>query len=91
MKRQKVKFHRNDKRPGGLNTSLSYHKKMIKKNNKIYWQAVEKPTGKIIKQSFFEEDVDKLVNFQNKHKQWQLTGGIPLFLCDNINNINITN
>lgn len=84
MKKQKVRFHRNDQRPGGLNQSLSYHKKMIKKNNKIFWQAIEKPTGTIIRQSFFEEDVSDLVSFHNKHKQWQLNGGIPKFLCDNI-------
>jgi len=82
MKRQKVNFGRYDKRPGGLDRPLSYHKKMIKKNNKIYWQAVEKPTGTIIRQSFFEEDVDNLVRFQNKHRQWQLSGGIPKSLCD---------
>jgi hypothetical protein len=55
---------------------------MIKKNNKIFWQAIEKPTGTIVRQSFFEEDVNDLVSFHNKHKQWQLNGGIPKFLCD---------
>jgi len=53
-------------------------------NNKIYWRAIERPTKKIIKQSFFEEDIDNLVRFHNKHRQWQLNGGIPKFLCDNI-------
>lgn len=84
MKKQKVRFHRNDQRPGHLKEQLSYHKKMVKRKGSIFWQAVEQPTGTIIIQSFFEEDVDKLVNFQNTHRQWQSNGGIPKFLCDNI-------
>jgi len=84
MKRQKVNFHRKDKRPGGLRETLSYYKTMIKIDGKIYWRAIERPTNKIIKQSFFEEDIDNLVRFHNKHRQWQLSGGIPKFLCDNI-------
>ena len=84
MKKQKVRFHRNDKRPGHLGSQLSYEKKMVKSNNKIQWQAVERPTGTIIRQSFFEEDIENIVNFQNKHRQWQSNGGIPKFLCDNI-------
>jgi hypothetical protein len=84
MKRQKVRFHKNDQRPGNLVKQLSYQKKMVKSNNKILWQAIERPTGTIIRQSFFEEDIENLVNFQNKNRQWQLNGGIPKFLCDNI-------
>ena len=84
MKKQKVRFHRNDKRPGPLGSQLIYEKKMVKSNNKIMWQAVEQPTGTIIRQSFFEEDIENIVKFQNTHRQWQLNGGIPKFLCDNI-------
>jgi hypothetical protein len=57
---------------------------MVKSNNKIQWQAIERPTGTIIRQSFFEEDIENIVNFQNTHRQWQSNGGIPKFLCDNI-------
>jgi hypothetical protein len=84
MKRQKVKFHKNDKRPGYLSEQLSYEKKMVKKGKNIFWQAVEQPTGTIIRQSFFEEDIEDLVKFQNENRQWQRNGGIPKFLCDNI-------
>lgn len=84
MKRQKVKFHKNDKRPGYLSEQLSYEKKMVKKNKSIFWQAIEQPTGTIIRQSFFEEDIENLVKFQNENRQWQRNGGIPKFLCDNI-------
>jgi hypothetical protein len=84
MKRQKVRFHKSDKRPGHLGEQLSYEKKMIKKDKNIFWQAIEQPTGTIIRQSFFEEDVDNLVKFQNENRQWQRNGGIPNFLCDNI-------
>jgi hypothetical protein len=54
---------------------------MVKKRGKILWQALEMPTKSIIIESFFEEDVKKLVKFQNKHKVWQDNGGIPKFLC----------
>jgi hypothetical protein len=84
MKRQKVRFHKSDKRPGFLSETLSYEKKMIKKGKSIYWQAIEQPTGTIVKQSFFEEDIEELISFQNKNKQWQRNGGIPRFLCDTI-------
>ena len=84
MKKQKVRFHRNDRRPGGLNQNLIYEKKMVKRKGHIHWQAIEQPTGTVIRQSFFEEDIEQLVSFQNKHRVWQLNGGIPLFLCDNI-------
>ena len=84
MKKQKVRFHKSDKIPGPLGEQLSYEKKMIKRKNNIYWQAIEQPTGTIITQSFFEEDIEDLVKFQNTHRQWQPNGGIPKFLCDNI-------
>lgn len=84
MKKQKVRFHRNDKRPSHLGTQLSYEKIMVKRKNQIYWQAIEQPTGTIIRQSFFEEDIEDIVKFQNTHRQWQPNGGIPKFLCDNI-------
>ena len=60
---------------------LYYKAEMIKKHGKILWQALEMPTKSIIIESFFEEDVKKLVKFQNKHKVWQDNGGIPKFLC----------
>jgi hypothetical protein len=84
MKRQKVRFHKSDRRPSHLGGQLSYEKKMIKKEKNILWQAIEQPTGTIIRQSFFEEDIEELVKFQNEHLQWQRNGGIPKFLCDNI-------
>jgi hypothetical protein len=84
MKRQKVRFHKSDRRPGGLDKDLSYQKKMVRKGKSIFWQAIEKPTGTIVKQSFFEEDIEDLVKFQNEHRQWQRNGGIPKFLCDSI-------
>ena len=79
-KTQKVRFRKGDKRPGNFNGTLSYTKKMIKKTNNIYWQVIEKPTKNIIWEGFFEEDAHKLVKFQNKHKVWQVNGGIPKFL-----------
>lgn len=83
-KKQKVRFYKSDRRPGRLTENLFYEKKMIKKGKNILWQAIERPTNTIIKQSFFEEDIEKLVDFHNKYRVWQLNGGIPSFLCDKI-------
>ena len=79
-KTQKVRFRKGDKRPGNFEGTLSYTKKMIKKKKNIYWQVIEKPTKNIVWEGFFEEDAHKLVKFQNKHKVWQVNGGIPKFL-----------
>ena len=79
-KTQKVRFRKGDKRPGNFEGTLSYTKKMIKKGKNIYWQVIEKPTNNVIAEHFFEEDARKLVKFQNKHKVWQVNGGIPKFL-----------
>ena len=83
-KTQKVRFRKGDKRPGNFEGTLSYVKKMIKKKKNIYWQVIEKPTKNIIWEGFFEEDAHKLVKFQNKHKVWQVNGGIPKFLWTRI-------
>ena len=61
---------------------LHYPKSMVKKKGKIYWRVTEKPTGTIIKDFFFEKDARALVRFQNKHRVWQVNGGIPHFLTD---------
>ena len=79
-KKQKVKFHKGDRRPGTHQFTLSYTKKMVKKRKNIYWQVIEKPTKNIVWEGFFEEDAHKLVKFQNKNKVWQVNGGIPRFL-----------
>jgi hypothetical protein len=84
-KKQKVRFHKGDKRPGNQNiTDLHYRKRMVKTNKNIIWQVVEYPRKKVVAEYFFEEDAHKLVNFQNKHKVWQAQGGIPDFLYINI-------
>ena len=68
------------RQPKPTKTKLYYKAEMKKVKGKIMWQAVEMPTKSIIIESFFEEDVKKLVKFQNKHKVWQPNGGIPRFL-----------
>ena len=80
-KKQKVRFHKGDKRPGDQsNKDLHYRKRMIKKDTDIIWQVLEYPNKKIVAEYFFEEDAHKLVKFQNKYKVWDLEGGIPKFL-----------
>ena len=81
MKKQKVRFSRHDKRPAKYNYKLSYETKMVKKGRKILWHVIEKPTGSIVSEFFFEEDADKLAKFQNKNKVWQENGGIVKHLC----------
>jgi len=85
VKKQKVKFFRGDKRPGNQNVqTLHYRKKMIKRGKEFIWQVIEQPHNKVVAEYFFEEDAQKIVSFQNKHKVWQSQGGIPEFLYINI-------
>lgn len=84
-KKQRVKFFKGDQRPGETRYRLNYRKKMVKRGKKIIWQVIEHPTKSVISEYFFEEDAAKLVKFQNKHKVWQLNGGIPKFLCKEFN------
>jgi hypothetical protein len=84
-KKQKVKFHRGDRRPKQDNEydKLSYSTKMKKKGKKIVWQLIEKPTNSVIGNFFFEEDAQRVADFQNKHRVWEQNGGIPKFLWIN--------
>lgn len=84
-KKQKVRFHKGDKRPGNNNLrTLHYRKKMVKRGNDIIWQVIELPNKNVVAEYFFEEDAHRLVKFQNKYKVWQQSGGIPKFLYINI-------
>lgn len=82
MKKQKVRFHRGDRRPRHDKdyAVLSYEVKIKKTGRKILWVVEEKPNKKIIAEYFFEEDAQKLADFQNKHRVWQNNGGVPSFL-----------
>jgi len=80
-KKQKVRFHKGDRRPGETMKDLHYIKKMVKRGRKILWQVIEKPTERILQEYFFEEDASQLVKFQNKHRVWYDNGGVPDFLC----------
>ena len=80
-KKQKVRFHKGDKRPGpGVSKKLSYKVEMAKEGKKILWLVLEQPTNNIVGKYFFEEDANSLADFQNEHKVWQENGGIPKFL-----------
>ena len=81
-KKQKVRFHKGDRRPKHDKEydNLSYEKKMKKKGSKLIWQVFELPTKKVVAEFFFEEDAQKMIDFQNKHRVWQPNGGIPSFL-----------
>jgi|TARA_X000001036_G_scaffold118823_1_gene112330 N-acetylneuraminic acid mutarotase len=78
-KKQKVRFHKGDRKPKSDKeyNDLSYKVKMKKKGRKILWQVLEQPTKNTIAEYFFEEDAQKLADFQNKNQVWKLSGGIP--------------
>jgi hypothetical protein len=78
-KKQKVRFHRGDRKPRSDKEygDLSYKVKMRKRGRKILWQVIEQPTKNTIAEYFFEEDAQKIADFQNKNQVWKLSGGIP--------------
>jgi hypothetical protein len=78
-KKQKVRFHRGDRKPRSDKEygELSYKIKMKKRGRKILWQVIEQPTKNTIAEYFFEEDAQKIADFQNKNQVWKLSGGIP--------------
>ena len=50
-KKQKVRFHKCYKKPGGANLKekdLYYTKKMVKKGKKIVWHTIEHPSKRIV-------------------------------------------
>ena len=79
-KKQKVRFHKGDRRPSNGVGKLNYTIQMIKEGKKILWGVKEDPTNNIIAKYFFEEDAKKLADFQNKERVWEESGGIPKFL-----------
>ena len=58
--------------------SIYYKTEMVKKGKQIIWRAVEMPSKLVLKESFFEEDVKKIVKFQNKNKTFGIFG-FPTF------------
>ena len=49
-KKQKVRFHKGDKRPGDQsNKDLHYRKRMKKKDGDIIWQVLEYPKKKVVR------------------------------------------
>ena len=77
---RQINSSKKEKKLSKKNIKLSYETVMVKKDRKILWQCIEKPTGSIICESFFREDVDKITKHQNKHRQWEPNGGVVKFL-----------
>ena len=69
-----------NRKPRAKRNKLSYELKLSKRNKKVRWRVVERPTGSIITESEFEDEAQKVCDFQNKHKQWEPNGGIVKFL-----------
>lgn len=76
IKRSKTKKVVRKRKP-----SIYYKTEMVKKGKKILWRAVEMPSKLVISESFFEEDVKKIVKFQNKNKTFGIFGFPPFFDC----------
>ena len=75
MKKKVAKRKRQTKKD-----KISYEVKLVKRKSKVRWLCIERPTGSIITESEFEDEAQKVCDFQNKHKQWEPNGGIVKFL-----------
>ena len=80
LKKNKVKKKTAKGKPRAKRSKLSYELKLSKRNKKVRWLVIERPTGSIIIESEFEDDAKKICDFHNKHKQWEPNGGIVKFL-----------
>ena len=80
LKKNKLKKKVIRRKPRDKPNKLSYELKLSKRNKKVRWLVIERPTGSIITESEFEDDAKKICDFQNKHKQWETNGGIVKFL-----------
>ena len=68
------------RKPRAKHTKLSYELKLSKRNRKVRWLVIERPTGSIITESEFEDEAKKVCDHQNKYKQWETNGRIVKFL-----------
>ena len=57
-------------------SKISYETVMSKRQGKVRWLVVEKPTGSIIAEEVFEDKAKSVADFQNKHKVWEAQGGV---------------
>ena len=71
-----------EQKPGRVppKESFSYEKKLSKRDGKLSWLVIERPTGSIIASKTFEEDAQEVVDFQNEHKVWAACGGLVEYL-----------
>ena len=79
-KRKNKKVYEKKPSRGPSKDSFSYEKKLSKRDGKISWLVIERPTGSIINSFTFEEDAQEVVDFQNKNKVWASSGGLVPYL-----------
>ena len=79
-KRKNKKVYEKKPSRGPSKDSFSYEKKLSKRDGKLSWLVIERPTGSIINSFTFEEDAQEVVDFQNKHKVWSSSGGLVEYL-----------
>ena len=76
LKKNKVKKKVVRRKPRAKPNKLSYELKLSKRNKKVRWLVIERPTGSIIAEEVFEDKAKQVAAFQNKHKQWEAQGGV---------------
>ena len=79
-KRKNKKVYEKKPSRGPSKDSFRYEKKLSKRDGKLSWLVIERPTGSIIASRTFEEDAQEVVDFQNKNKVWAACGGLPQYL-----------
>ena len=83
MSNATLKKRRQKKSIKTLNSKkLKYSVNPFKINKDIKWQVIE-GKSKVVSVYDFEEDAQKLCDFQNKNQVWKVNGGIPAFFCIN--------
>jgi len=66
---------------------LKYDVKMSKRNKKVRWLVIERPTGSIIAEELFEDDAKSIAKMQQRTQQWAPNGGVVKHLTlGNIHN-----
>ena len=79
-KRKNKKLYERKPSRGPSKDSFSYEKKLSKRDGKLSWLVIERPTGSIIASRTFEDDAQGIVEFQNKNKVWASSGGLVKYL-----------
>ena len=65
---------------------LKYDVKMSKRNKKVRWLVIERPTGSIIAEEVFEDDAMRIAKMQQRTQQWAPMGVVKHLTLGKIDN-----